>query len=550
MRCSIGCMRTADGPATAPGPARLGRALAAATGWLLLAVAMLALGGCAALPPLPERTPSHAVLASDATALGRHAMRSLPVPGVSGFRLLPTGGHAFDARLALIERAERALDLQVFILQDDAAGHTMLRALRDAAARGVRVRLLVDDMYTAGTDELLLALAAHAGVEVRLFNPFPAARERTTWRFVAGLADVVRLSRRMHNKLLVSDGAMAIAGGRNVASEYFAFNDEANFIDLDLLALGPVTDELARQFDRYWHSRVAYPVQAIARSALGPAQLRASFERLTDSARPRSVPTHERDPAGHRPLSLDLADATQPLPMVWAEAQVVADRPEKVLGEGVAYGDMPLQDTETVRFNVTQALAQARQEVLLVSPYLVPGRDGMAVLRQVRGRGVEVLALTNSMASTDEVVVHAGYRRYRPALLRLGVRLHELSPSRVNRYLRLGLFQTPGRLHTKAALFDRQHIFIGSMNLDPRSERHNTELGLLLTSAELGSQLRHLLLTEIDQSAYRVRLKADGHDLQWVSYDGESVFENEPGVPWWDRWILNLLAPLVPEDLL
>jgi putative cardiolipin synthase len=530
----------------APGVTTVQRAAAV----VLLAWLALLAGGCASLPPPPaDRAQTTAVEVSDTTALGRAAMRSAPAPGVSGFRLLPTGGYAFDARLALIERAERAIDLQYYILHHDATGQALLRALRDAAARGVRVRLLLDDMYTAGTDELLLAFAHQPNVELRLFNPFIAARERTAFRFIAGAHEFWRISRRMHNKLLVADGAMAIAGGRNIGSEYFARSEEANFIDLDLLAVGPVTAALSAQFDRYWNSDIARPVQQVARSEHPPEVLRARFDALTATARPRELPTGERDPFGHRPLSVDLA-SDDPLALVWAEAQVHADAPEKVLGRRPAYAGLPLEDTGSVRFNVTEAIAEARAEVLLASPYLVPGHDGIGVLRQVRARGVDVAALTNSMASTDEIVVHTGYRRYRVDLLRLGVRLHEFSPNRVNRYLRLGLFQTPGRLHTKAAVIDRALIFIGSMNMDPRSERHNTEIGVILRSAELGAQVHHLLTTEMEQSAYRLRLNATRDDIEWVSYDDETVFDSEPDVTWVERLILNLIAPLVPEDLL
>jgi phosphatidylserine/phosphatidylglycerophosphate/cardiolipin synthase-like enzyme len=324
-------------------------------------------------------------------------------------------------------------------------------------------------------------------------------------------------------------------------------NEDANFIDLDMLVIGPVTADLESHFDRYWNSEVAYPVQAVARSALTQAQLRQRFDELTTNAKPRELPT-ERDPFGQRPVSRDLdGDA---LSMVWAQAQVYADLPEKVLGRRADYAGIPIEDTGGVRFNVFDAFGEAKQEVLIASPYLVPGTEGVSVLKAMRDRGVQVAALTNSMASTDEIVVHTGYRRYRPDLLRIGVRLHEFSPNRVNRYFRMGLFQTPGRLHTKAAVIDSRLIFIGSMNMDPRSAIHNTEIGLILESAELGSQVHHLLQTEMEQSAYRLRLTENGDDIEWVSFDGETVFENEPDVTLIERILLNLIAPLVPENLL
>jgi putative cardiolipin synthase len=513
----------------------------------LAALGLAALAGCASLPPLPERGPTRAVVASEATSLGRLAIRSAPAPGMSGFRLLPTGGYAFDARVALIRNAERSVDVQYYILQNDSTGQALLRELRAAAARGVRVRLLLDDMYTAGSDPLLLSFAHQPGVEMRLFNPFPAARERTLMRFVAAATDFWRVSRRMHNKLLVADGAMAVAGGRNIADEYFMRNDEANFIDLDMLAIGPVTGELEAQFDRYWNSPVSYPIQLVARSDLSPQELRDRFDQYTANAKKIERPA-ERDPFGHLPLSEDIQG--DGLSMVWADAEVYADLPEKVLGRKGEYAGVPLEDTGSVRFNVVEALLGAQKEVLMASPYLVPGQNGMAVLRQVRERGVDIAALTNSLASTDEMVVHTGYRRYRDDLLRIGVRLHEFSPNRVNRYLRIGLFQTPGRLHTKSAVIDSRQVFIGSMNMDPRSERHNTELGLILDSPELGSQVRHLLETEMEQSAYLLRLKEGTDDIEWVSFDGEEVFDSEPDVTLMERIILNLIAPLTPEDLI
>jgi putative cardiolipin synthase len=512
-----------------------------------LAAVVAALAGCASLPSLPQRPDTFAVEASEATPLGRLAIRSAPAPGLSGFRLLPTGGYAFDARIALIRKAQRSVDVQYYVLQNDPTGRALLRELRDAAARGVRVRLLLDDMYTAGEDELLLAFAYQPGVEMRLFNPFPAARETTFRRFVAAGTDFWRVSRRMHNKLLLADGAMAIAGGRNIAGEYFMSNEEANFVDLDTLAIGPVTGDLGAHFDRYWNSPVSYPVQIVARSELSPQALRERFDTLTADSRKIETPT-ERDRFGHRPVSQDLE--SDGLAMVWATASVYSDMPEKVLGRKGSYAGVPLEDTGSVRFNVIEAIAGAQSEVMMASPYLVPGPNGVAVLRQVRERGVDVAALTNSLASTDEIVVHTGYRRYRDDLLRIGVRLFEFSPNRVNRYFRIGLFQTPGRLHTKAAVIDRHLIFIGSMNMDPRSERHNTELGMILESPELGNQVRDVLEAEMEQSAYRLRLKDDGEDIEWVSFDGEEVFDNEPDVTLLERLILNLIAPLTPEDLI
>ena len=524
--------------------------------WLLLwaCLAMLLLqGGCASLPADVQRVPSTALRAVDGTALSRIARASSPDDELSGFRLLPTGPFALDTRLALVQRAERSIDLQYYVLQNDVTGRYLMRALRDAAQRGVRVRLLVDDLFTADTDHLLRSLAAHPNVEVRLFNPFPAGRTQMLSRFAASAFDFHRVNRRMHNKLMIVDGAMAVAGGRNIADEYFMRHEQANFVDLDAFVIGELLPHLQDFFDAYWNNPVVFPVQSLVPTAQTPAELRADFERYTGpdtTPAPVMPPAGATDVLGYGPISEDLSFGR--LGLVWAFATAYADPPHRIKDMGASYGLVPLEDVESVGYSVRDMMRGARRSVVLTSPYLIPGQRGMALFAGLRERGVDIKMLTNSLAATDEPLVHIGYRKYRRPLLAMGVDLYELSPVRVKRASRLG-FITPsqGRLHAKSVVVDRNKVFIGSMNFDPRSEKHNTEMGLFIDSPQLAREVLRLMDLDKLQASFRVVIAPDG-GLRWLANDdeGEVSFDREPEVDFNTRLWLELLAPLAPEELL
>ena len=510
--------------------------------------------GCATLPDGLQGPSSRAIPASTDTALGRLARSSQPDPDLSGFRLMPSGDAALDTRLQLAARAQRSLDVQYYHIENDDTGRTFLRSLRDAALRGVRVRLLMDDLYTAGEDELLLGLAATPGVEMRLFNPFPAGRSRLSTRFAASLFDFSRVQRRMHNKLFIADGALAVAGGRNIGSRYFTQTTGENFLDLDTVVAGALLPRLAQLFDRYWNSEHVVPIERLVTDTRPAAERRQRFEELTGAAnnRPPRRPA-PNDLLGYAPLADDLAAGR--LGLVWARAEAYADSPDRVLGLTAQYGGVPLLDVDGVRYNVIERLRRARLVVAIVSPYLIPGDEGLDAMRRARERGVALSLVTNSLAATDEPLVHTGYRRYRQRMLELGVGLYELSSQRTRRSVRLGLFGTQiGRLHAKTAVFDREWLFIGSMNFDPRSDRHNTELGLFIQSPELARQLVKLADTLKRQGTYRLALDDRG-SLVWIGSDEDgdgaaTPLTEEPDSSPWERLMLNLLAPLVPESLL
>ena len=515
--------------------------------WRRLGLLLMACGlaGCATLPPPGAAAgwPGSTYRAApDASPLGRLAADQGVPPGRSGFRPLLVSQLALDTRLALIEQASSGLDLQTYLLGDDATGHEILRALRAAAARGVRVRLLVDDLYTTGMTDLLLGLAAHTNIELRLYNPFPAGRDSAWLRLGSLLADFSRLNRRMHNKLLIADGRAAIVGGRNLADAYFMRSEAANFLDFDLLCAGAVVPTLSAHFDTFWNSRFALPLQALADNRLDAAQRRASFEVLTGTPAPTAGPAAPRPllPPGVRAAMQALGT----LPMVVADAEVFFDSPDKTAGQLRSGNLLP----------VASLLDQARERVVIVSPYFLPSEAGLQRLRQAQARGVSVQVITNSLLDSDEPLVSLAYGQRRQALLAAGVRLFEISSERLHRAetMRRALGSSVGRLHAKLGFIDDRMLLVGSMNLDPRSATTNTELALAIDSPALVRLVLGQFQPTDGRSTYEVRLAADGQRLDWVAADDHGVerLGPEPAPPWWQRLKLWLLSRLIPDDLL
>ena len=503
--------------------------------------------GCSAGHIDVPRPPSHAIDHPEETFLGRtFASQLKATPGQSGFHLLVSGQEAFLARAALAESAERTLDLQYYIVSEDATATLLLyRALR-AAQRGVRVRLLIDDMYAGGRDFDLATFAAHPNVQVRVFNPFLRRGPLGISQLLEFIGDSSRLNRRMHNKLWIADNAAAVVGGRNLGDAYFAAQGESDFADLDLLAAGPVVAEVSRSFDEYWNSEWAVPIAAFVGESPGVVQLdlilsqmaaRAARFRETEYARTLRATELGRLVRDGRFL------------LVPARATAIYDKPAKPQSEA-AEGE---GNIVPVLRNMIEA---AQQEVSLVSPYFIPSERGIGVLGALARRGVRVRALTNSLASTDVPVVHAGYARHRARLLARGVKLHELRPgSARSGSARPGL-SSGASLHAKAVVVDRRFVLVGSMNLDPRSRRSNTEVAVLVESEVLGAQLGALFeeATSLDQ-AFRVELTKPRNEdapLSWVGReDGKLVrYTGEPLASWWRRFVSSFLGALAPEELL
>jgi len=504
------------------------------------------LAGCGALPSQVDRPPSAARSAAD-TPLVRIAANSTPDVAQTGFRLMPMGSYSLDARIQLARRAQDSLDLQYYLIRNDRSGRLLMRNLRDAALRGVRVRLLVDDLYTAGNDAMFLGLSSYPNVEVRLFNPFCCARATLPGKYVASINDFTRLNHRMHNKLFVADGAVAVMGGRNIGDEYFTRSETSNFVDMDVLAVGAAVPMLARIFDRYWNSAQAYPVGAIVPGSSNAEELQGDFDRLVDEGEQMTaVDLAPVDILGYGPVSEDL-DAGR-LGLVWGKAVVFADHPGKVMAVSVEQAR-----AMSVQMDVMDRVMLSKSDVVISSPYFVPGSKGVREFGELRNRGVKVDILTNSFAATDEPLVHVGYSRYRSELLGAGVDLYELSPTRIRLNGRLSLpGQSLGRLHAKAAVIDAATVYIGSMNLDPRSDSTNTELGLIAECPELAREIIRVLEVSRNKSSYRVRFAPDHRGLEWLATEesGDIVFSAEPEVGLWMRLKNLLLGPFVPEQLL
>ncbi|MGJ7543585.1 phospholipase D family protein [Variovorax sp. LT1R16] len=515
--------------------------------WLALMGAVVLLAACGGLPIAKQMQPTLSRPVDPTTPLAKIVQASTPPGEHSGFRLMPLGVYSLDARIELARRAQRTIDVQYYVLANDGAGGLLLRTLKEAALRGVRVRLLVDDLYTVDTDQMLLALTATPNVEVRLFNPFCCARGSLAGRFAASAFDVLRLNHRMHNKLFIADGVMAVAGGRNIADEYFTLNSAQNFIDMDALVVGKVVRELEVIFDLYWNSDEVYPIAAIVQPYAGTMAMASDFDaRVGMGAPPPKVVLPPADVLGYGPIGEEF-DAGQ-VGFLWGQAGAVADPPAKLR---YMTADEAFSTSVTAHF--WEQLLRAENEVVLTSPYMVPGERGMEGFKQLREWGVNVTLLTNSLAANDEPLVHSGYARYRKRLLELGIDLYELSPERTTRNKRLGVFGSSlGRLHAKTAVVDKRRVFIGSVNLDPRSATQNTELGISVDSPQLAREMLRIINISKLESAYRVRLDGSGGRLEWLSMDDEKelILYDEPESTWRQRFLINLFGPLVPEELL
>lgn len=454
--------------------------------------------------------------------------------GESGLHALSTGVDAFAARLALAGVAQQTLDLQYYIWHNDQTGRLLIEQILRAAERGVHVRVLLDDLGKSTDDRVLLALDSHPAVEVRLFNP--VAFRTVPW--LGALLEFARANRRMHNKAFIADGRVAIVGGRNIGDEYFAAHAELEFADLDAAAIGPVVDSVARAFELYWHSPASVPIATViaAKMSAGAiaenrARLAAHAEAMRDSAYMRSL----------RENSLAEKLGRGALPFHWGHAWSVYDHPGKLAA--------PEDDTRTHLLPKLRAIAGGTQrELFIVSPYFVPGRRGVKFLCDLRSRGVRVVILTNSLASTDVAAVHAGYQRYRKPLLRAGVELYESKAThRPRRQHRSFRGSRRASLHAKTFAFDRRIIFIGSMNFDPRSVWLNTEIGIVFDCPQFARQLPERLSRDLDETACRLALTR-GRIVWHTREDGQPVrYTTEPGTRLWQRALMHLFSWLPLE---
>ncbi len=511
------------------------------------ALTIFMIAGCAAtLPENVERPESYAFTDTADTELGRvRAEEQAAHPGKSGFLLLDDGLDAFVARAELSRRAERSIDVQYYLYHNDLVGKLFSDLLLDAADRGVRVRLLVDDMDFAGRDLEVVAMDSHPNMEVRIFNPFSRSASRTS-QYVTRLGTVTR---RMHNKSFTVDNQLTILGGRNIGNEYFDADPDLAFADLDVLAIGPVAEEVSYVFDLYWNSELAYPASVLPTGrAPTPEQVREQREQLNQFAADQSDSDYLRS-LRNSTLANQIRD--EQVEFRWGDAEVVFDEPEKLQ-----------QDFSETEYHLEPMLAPyvdgVEKELIIFSPYFVPGKEGTAYLTWLCRRGVRVRILTNSLASNDVSIVHAGYQKYRKKLLQGGVELYELNKKLTRKERKKkkgGSGSSKASLHAKSFVFDRQQVFIGSLNLDPRATEHNTEIGVVLEVPQIAEEMALWFDENVEQLAFRLELKKehDGYErLYWHGWEeGRSVvYTREPHTGFWHRFAISFLSMLPIESQL
>ena len=502
-------------------------------------IAFVSMPACSTVPPQQDgaKAVTHALARPQATTLGRLvAARARKHDGATGFELVTSGRRAFQSLVALCRLADKTLDLQYYIWRANRTGRILLAELIAAADRGVRVRLLLDDVDLAWKDDELQRLSAHPNVEVRLFNPF-LGRESGVFDV---LFDFDRITHRMHNKVFIADNSIAAIGGRNVGDRYFSANEQANYRDLDLLAAGPVVRQASASFDNFWNSDWSVPVAKVDRETSADDNITALKLKLKRTLQADKNPYKVTD---ERAAAWTLVEKTFGR-LVWTkQAEVLADDPNKpkTRKSKVLQGVRPLLD------------GSLQHELLLEMAYLIPGDDGVKKLCQLVHDGIKVRILTNSFRSTDVIMAYAGYRKFREGLVRCGVGLFEMRPDArfVRRDWNWLKPTSTANLHTKAAVLDGEDVLIGSINFDPRSIHLNTEIALIVRSRELAFQVTKFIADGMaPENAYRLDRK-DG-DLVWIGRDeGKAIRRNdEPGFNSWRALVTMLIAELPIEGQL
>lgn len=503
---------------------------------LLVSVAGLLLAACSTVPlDFPRQysetltdTADTPLAVTSKTWVDRH-------DGLSGFYPLIKGLDALGIRLAMIDLAERSIDAQYFLMKPDHTGRLFADKLLDAADRGVRVRMLLDDIFTTVKDDMFIVMSQHPNIEIRLFNPI----SRRGSYYINYLGSFKLTNRRMHNKSLIVDNAFSIVGGRNIADEYFEILDDKEFTDFDMLAMGPVAGQVSAAFDRFWNHKLAVPMEVfdVGRKNLDLAEARAAVDKRADETGATIYGY-----ALSSPLLREIR--AQKIKLFAGPGEVITDDPDKLLRR-----ISPVHQTLVTK--MVSIVRSAGQEVMIATPYFIPRKAGVEFWRSIVEKGVRVVVLTNSLASNNHPATHAAYARYRKDIIKAGVELYE---TRVDKAM-----QPPNEndktyetttLHIKGAVIDRRYTFAGSLNLDPRSIELNSELGLLVDNQEMADSLMDLLQSRMPSLAYKVTLNDKGK-LRWTTHISgvETVETREPQAGWWLRF-KAFMARIVPESQL
>jgi putative cardiolipin synthase len=498
---------------------------------LCLAAALGLLSACASIDFDHPRSQSFALRDTGDTYLAREFAAELAAHPAdqSGFFTLVDGIEALTARLLLAERAERSIDVQYYLIKTDTVSYAFIDSLLRAADRGVRVRLLLDDIFTKGYDAGMAGLDSHPNFEIRIYNPFG----RAGGRGVSAITDFKRINRRMHNKSFTVDNQITIIGGRNIADEYFGARKDAKFGDLDVAGIGPVVQDVSAMFDSYWNHETALPVPAFAKMPEDPA---AELERVRgaiEAARKRVA--ESKYAAAVQDKYLEFVESHEST-FTWATYRLAYDSPDK--------GVKPkARDAASIRTPLSESLLSAKEELLIASPYFVPRKSGIKAFSEIVKGGVAVTVITNTLAANNQFTVHGGYAPARKPLLRNGIKLYEVRPDAfVSGAEIMAASGAKATLHTKAFIVDRREVFIGSFNFDPRSAYINTELGVIIRSPEIARALAEAVDANLAEQAYELFLNENGR-LRWKGIEaGEPViFTKEPQTTWGQRFMGNFM---------
>ncbi|MFC5522945.1 phospholipase D-like domain-containing protein [Polaromonas jejuensis] len=553
---------------TAPSrPVSLSRQHSTGLRWLGVLLLGCWLGGCASLPSEVERPLSRALENPSETYLGQRVearAAQAKTGNDSGFALVGNAELAFTSRMTLIKAAQKTLDLQYYAIFADDTTERLFEALREAANRGVRIRILLDDFNTSGKNAQVLKLAFEKNFELRLFNPLPGGRGSMFFRVLGNLKDVGRMQRRMHNKIFVADNAVAITGGRNLGEPYFGQSEGINFVDIDVLAAGRIARDLSRSFDQYWNNPLAYPVQSLMTArdieALKsqPPAATANSSSLEDPAVLASATQPATSPANTSTTAVSaLPDSTnlRLLSWTWASSVMLTDKPSKIAADA----DTADESQDTTVDGLLQLMSQAQTELLIVSPYFVPGKRMMQQFADLRQRGVRIRVLTNSLASNDVPAAHVGYARYREALLAMGVDMYEMRAEQKGSISNFGLAagSTGGSsggsrasLHAKVVVVDSHWLVVGSMNLDLRSQLKNSETAIVIRKRALAAEATRMIEPALASGAWHVEL-VDGQLVWRAPQDsGREDSRKEPDASLGLKLMLRLIAPFAPDEML
>jgi putative cardiolipin synthase len=501
-------------------------------GRIILALLAAALSGCASIDFDYPRGVSTAPTDTDDTWLGQQTgvfVADLPA-GQSGFYPLSDGIDALSARLLLASKAARSIDTQYYLIKTDATSYAFINALLKAADRGVRVRFLLDDIFTKGYDAGMAALDSHPNFEIRIFNPFNRGAMGAAY---AGTTNLSRVNRRMHTKSFTVDNKVTIVGGRNIADEYFGAKEDEKFGDLDVVGIGPGANDVSTMFDTFWNHSTALPVPAFAKMPDDPAaELEKLRVRIAEGIETvLDTPYAEAVSATSAEFLDDGTTAYEHAPY-----RLIYDTPDK----GIKSKEGPTQKIITPIYD---SLMAAEEEVILLSPYFVPMKEGIAMFSELAERGVKVVIVTNSLAANNHATVHGGYAPSRKPLIRNGVELYEVRPDAdVPGSEIVAASGAKATMHTKAYLVDRKQVFIGSFNYDPRSAYLNTESGILIDSPVLGEMFGSRIDEQIERQTWQVYLD-ENNRMRWRGIeDGEElIYTSEPMATFWQKFTAGFM---------